>query len=73
MEELEQNPPVIPEPIFSTFEKDFIIGCDTLGQDKQVPSEFLDDIEKKLAFFKKIYEEKSRKMLLDDILAFIEE
>ena len=51
----------------------YLIGCDTLGQDEKIPTEVLDDIDKKAQFLKKKFEEKERQMLLDDILAFIED
>ena len=58
LNELENNPPEVPLPSFTTIDKMYLIGCDTLGKDKAIPVSVLDEIDEKAKCFKAKFEEK---------------
>lgn len=58
---------------YETRQKDYVLCVDTLGLDSQIPEAVLDYIDQKVGFFKEKWEYKEYKMLLEDILQFIEE
>lgn len=58
---------------YETRQKDYVVCVDTLGLDSQIPEAVLDYIDQKVDFFKEKWEYKEYKMLLEDILQFIEE
>lgn len=58
---------------YETRQKDYVVCVDTLGLDSQIPEAVLDYIDQKVDFFKEKWEYKEYKMLLEDILQFIDE
>ena len=59
--------------VFESNEQCFVVGCDTMGLDKKISEETLSHIDFKVNFFKLQWEAKERRMLLNDILTFIEQ
>jgi len=43
---------VIEEVVFDVVGKDFFLGCDTLGQDRSITAEELEEIDSKVTIFK---------------------
>ena len=46
------NPPKAPELVFDSIEECYLVGCDTMGQDRVLEEGVLEDMDFKVSFFR---------------------
>lgn len=73
MQETNENAPVIESFQYETKQKEFVVCIDTMGKDSEIGESYLSFIESKVDFFRQQWEAEEYKMLLDDILQFLED